>query len=104
MFLKCSWFCFIMLLSYFHYTDNSHDSDVDILIYQLVLKRKAKAYEEEESLDDEQEEDEESNIATDDEGMCILGCVEIGRTKYRRSSVRIRKIKCLRIYDDLEVI
>ena len=29
--------------------------------------------------------------------------MEIGRTKYRRSSERIRKIKCLRIYDDLEV-
>ena len=69
MFLKCSWFCFIMLLLYFHYTDKSYDRNDDIPISQLVLKRKAKAYEEEEMLDDEQEEDEESNIATDDEGM-----------------------------------
>ena len=69
MFLKNSWFCFIMLLLYFRYTDNSYDSDDDIPISQLVLKRKAKAYEEEESLDDEQEEDEESNISTDDEVM-----------------------------------
>ena len=38
----------------------------------MVLKRKAEAYEEEELLEDEQEDDEEYNIATDDEGMCIL--------------------------------
>ena len=59
-----------MLILYFHYTDNSYDSD-DIPLYKLVLKRNAKAYEEEEILEDEQEENEESNIATDDEGMCI---------------------------------
>ena len=70
MFLKCSWFCFIMLLLYFHYTYNSYDSD-DIPLYELVLKRKAEAYDEEEILEDEQKEDEEFNIATDDEGMCI---------------------------------
>ena len=70
MFLKCSWFCFIMLLLYFHYTDKSYDSD-DIPLSELVLKRKAEAYEEEEILEDEQEEDEVSNIATDDEVMCI---------------------------------
>ena len=70
MFLKISWFFFIMLLLYFHYTDNSYDSN-DIPISELALKRKAKAYEEEESLDDEQEEDEEYNIATDDDGMFI---------------------------------
>ena len=57
-----------MLLLYFHYTDNSYDSD-DIPISELVIKRKAKAYEEEESLDNEQEEDEESNIATYYEGV-----------------------------------
>ena len=68
--LKCSWFCFIMLLLYFHYTGNIYDSD-DIPLSQLVLKRKSEAYEEEEILEDEQEEDEESNITTDDEGMCI---------------------------------
>ena len=68
MFLKCSWFCFIILLLYFHYTDNSYD----IPLSELVLKRKAKAYEEEEILEDEQEGEEEYNIATDDEGMCIL--------------------------------
>ena len=70
MFLKCSWFCFIMLLLYFHYTYNIYDGN-DIPLSQLVLKRKAEAYEEEEILEDEQEEDEESIIATDDEGMCI---------------------------------
>ena len=41
-----------MLLLYLHYTDNSYDSDDDIPISELVLKRKSKAYEEEESLDD----------------------------------------------------
>ena len=70
MFLKCSRFCFIMLLLYFHYTDNSYDID-DIPLPELVLKRKEKAYEEEEILDNEQEEDEETNIETDDEGMFI---------------------------------
>ena len=59
-----------MLLLYFHFTDNSYDRN-DIPISELVLKRKAKAYKEKESLEDEQEEDEESNIATNDEGMCI---------------------------------
>ena len=53
MFLKCSWFCLIMLILYFHYTDNIYDSD-DIPISELVLKHKAKAYEKEESLDGEQ--------------------------------------------------
>ena len=62
-----------MLLLYFHYTDNSYDRD-DIPLSNLVLKCKAEAYEEEENLEDEQEEDEEYNIATDDEGMCMLGC------------------------------
>ena len=57
MFLKCSWFCFIMFILYFHYIDKSYDSD-DIPLSELVLKRKAKAYEEEEILEDEQEEDE----------------------------------------------
>ena len=66
MFLKCSWFCFIMLLLYVHYTDKSYDSNDDIPISQLVLKRKTKAYEEEESLDDEQEEDEESNLKSNE--------------------------------------
>ena len=60
-----------MLLLYFHYTDNSYDSD-DIPLSRLGLKRKAEAQEEEEILEDEQEEDEESIIATDDEGMCIF--------------------------------
>ena len=58
-----------MLLLYFHYIDNSYDSDY-IPLSGLVCKRKARAYEEEEILKDEQEEDEESDIATDDEGMC----------------------------------
>ena len=66
MFLKCSWFCFVMLLLYVHYTDKSYDSDDDTPISQLVLKRKANAYEEEESLDDEQEKDEESNLKTNE--------------------------------------
>ena len=70
MFLKCSWFCFIILILYFHYTDNSYDSD-DIPLPELVLMRKAKSYEEEEILEDEQDEYEESNITNDDEGMCI---------------------------------
>ena len=55
-----------MLVLYFHYTDKSYDSNDDIPIPHLVLKRKAKAYEEEESLDDEQEEDEESNLKTNE--------------------------------------
>ena len=55
-----------MLLLYVRYTDKSYDSNDDITISQLVLKRKAKAYEEEESLDDEQEEDEESNLKTNE--------------------------------------
>ena len=46
-----------MLLLYFHYIDNSYDID-DIPLSELVLKRKAKAYEEKEILEDEQEEDE----------------------------------------------
>ena len=59
-----------MLLLHFHYKDNSYYSD-DVPLYKLVQNRKAKAYEEEEFWEDEQEEDEESNIATDDEGICI---------------------------------
>ena len=55
-----------MFLLYFYYTDKSYDSDDDIPISQLVLKRKAKAYEEEESMDNEQEEDEESNLKTNE--------------------------------------
>ena len=43
-----------MILLYFHYTDNSYDSD-DIPLSELVLKRKAEAYEEEEILEDGQE-------------------------------------------------
>ena len=74
MFLKCSWLCFIMLLLYFHYTDKSYDSDDDIPISQLILKRKAKAYEEEEILGDKQEEDEEeedeSSSDGNDPGLC----------------------------------
>ena len=62
MFLKCSWFCFIMLLLYFHYKDKSYDSADDIPISQLVLKRKAKAYEDEKRFDAEQEEYEEYNL------------------------------------------
>ena len=69
--LICSCYFFIMILLYFHYTDNSYDSD-DIPLSQLVLKRKAEAYEEDEILEDEQEEDEEYIYETDDEGMCIL--------------------------------
>ena len=57
MFLKCSWFCFIMFILYFHYIDKSYDSD-DIPLSELVLKLKSKAYEEEEILEGEQEEDE----------------------------------------------
>ena len=68
MLLKCSWFCFIMLLLYFHYTDKSYDSDDNITISQLVLKLKA--------LDDEQEEDEEEEdeLSSDgnDPGLCSL--------------------------------
>ena len=68
MFLKCSWFCFIMLLLYFHYTDKSYDSDDNIPISQLVLKRKA--------LDDEQEEDEEEEDESSSDGnypgLCSL--------------------------------
>ena len=60
-----------MLLLYVHYTYKSYDSDDDIPISQLVLKRKSEAYKEEEILD-EQEEDEESIYGADDEGMCIL--------------------------------
>ena len=71
MFLMCSCYCFIMIILYFHYTDNSYNSD-DIPLYQLVIKRKAEAYEEDEILEDEQEEYEESIYGTDDEGMCIL--------------------------------
>ena len=41
-------------------------------------------------------------------GVCnspnCWAAVEIGRTKCRRSIEGIRRIKCLRIYDDLEVI
>ena len=70
MFLKCSWFCFIMLLLYFHYTDNSYDSN-EITLSKLVLKRKSELNEEDEILEDDQEEDEGYMIATVDEGMCI---------------------------------
>ena len=57
MFLIFSCYCFIMLLLYFHYTDNIYDSD-DISLAQLVIRRKAEAYDEDEILEDEQEEDE----------------------------------------------
>ena len=66
MFLKCSWFCFIMPLLCVHYTDKSYDRDDDIPISHLVLKPKEKAYEEEERLEDEQEEDEEYNLKTNE--------------------------------------
>ena len=66
MFLKCPWLYFIAPLLYVHYIDKSYDSNDDIPISQLVLKRKAKVGEEEESLDDEQEEDEESNLKTNE--------------------------------------
>ena len=60
-----------MILLYFHYTDNSYDSN-DTPLSQLFLKRKAEAYEEDEIMEDEQEEDEESIYETDDKGICIL--------------------------------
>ena len=71
MILVCSCYCFIMLLLYCHYTDNSYDSD-DIPLTQLVLNRKSESNEKDEILEDEQEEDEESIYETDDEGMCIF--------------------------------
>ena len=40
-----------MLILCFQYKDNSYNSD-DIPLAQLVLKRKAEAYEEDESLED----------------------------------------------------
>ena len=60
-----------MLLLYFYHTDSIYNSN-DIPLSQLVLKRKAEAYEEDEILEDEQEEDEESVYQTYDEGMCII--------------------------------
>ena len=60
-----------MLLLYFHYTDNSYDSNY-IPLAQLVLKRKAEVYEEDEIWEDEQEEYGESIYGTDDESMCLL--------------------------------
>ena len=42
---------FMVLFFFFYYTDKTYDSEDNIPISQLVLKRKA--------LDDEQEEDEE---------------------------------------------
>ena len=56
--LICSCYCFIMILLYFHYTDNSYDS-ADILLTQFFLKPKSELNEEDEILEDEQEEDEE---------------------------------------------
>ena len=47
-----------MLLLYFHYIDNSYDSD-DIPLTQFFLKRKSELNEEDEISEDEQEEDEE---------------------------------------------
>ena len=55
-----------MLLLYVHYIDKSYDSNDDISISQLVLKRKAQAYEKEGSLDYEQEEYEEYNLKTNE--------------------------------------
>ena len=70
--LQISWcYYFIIIILYFHYTDNSYDRD-DIPLTQFVLKRKTEFYEEDEILEDEQEEDKESIYETDDEGMCIL--------------------------------
>ena len=59
-----------MIILYFHYIDNSYDSD-DIPLSQLGLKRKAEAYEEEEILEDKKEEDEEYIYTTDDEDIFI---------------------------------
>ena len=71
MIMVCSCYCFIMLLLYCHYTDNSYNSD-DITLTQLFLNRKSESNEKDEILEDEQEEDEESIYETDDEGMCIF--------------------------------
>ena len=68
MFLKCSSFCFIVLLLYFHYTDNSYYSYDYIPISQLVLKRKALNDEQEE----DEEEDDESSSDGNDPGLCSL--------------------------------
>ena len=46
-----------MLLLYFHYTENSYDSN-DIPLTQLVIKLKSELNEEDEISEDEQEEDE----------------------------------------------
>ena len=46
-----------MLLLYFHYTENSYDSN-DIPLTQLVIKLKSELNEENEISEDEQEEDE----------------------------------------------
>ena len=64
MFLKCSWFCF----SPFYYTDKTFDSEDNIPISKLVLKRKALDDEQEEDEEDEEEEDEPSS----DPGLCSL--------------------------------
>ena len=57
-----------MIILYFHNTDKSYDSDDDIPISQLVLKRKA--------LGDEQEEDEEEEDESSSDGnypgLCSL--------------------------------
>ena len=60
-----------MLLLYFHYIDNSYDSN-DIPLTQFFLKRKSELNEEDEISEDEQEEDEEYMCETYDEGMCII--------------------------------
>ena len=60
-----------MIILYFHYTENSYDSN-DIPLTQLVLKHKSELNEEDDILEHEQEEDEESIYKTYDEGMCIL--------------------------------
>ena len=60
-----------MLLLYFHFTENSYDSN-DIPLIQLVLKRKSELNEEDEILEDDKEEDEEYICENDDDGMCIL--------------------------------
>ena len=46
-----------MILLYFHYTENSYDSN-DIPLTQLVIKLKSEFNKEDEILEDEQEEDE----------------------------------------------
>ena len=71
MFLICWCYYLIMLLLYFHFTENSYYSN-DIPLIQLVLKRKSELNEEDEILEDGKEEDEEYICENDDEGMCII--------------------------------